>query len=313
MLSTRSGRASTPYPDLTRGGWGVLLDPKAPSSLVNTPEAVSIFELAGVRPDDEHLERGLEYLRSKVALHPRPDGSHPEARGLKPRYLAHGLMGLTAIARPIEEASHSRAIATCVQALDRFVLRDEHDSLIAGKGWSEHPQIQTVSVLSTSVAARALDRVPNGTPAAEQARELASSARRRLRHLARGNQHHRWWPTRSNVSDAADDDAASCALTGLAVLALAEGGATSQSYARAGVRWLLDNVERWHQARESEESVLDASWIHVTRPLRSHLRSLRRTLVWPAEVRVAPPRTTLRGSAGPSRCVLCRPVRSGHR
>ncbi len=246
------------------GGWGALLEPHAPSSIVNTAEAVSVFALAGMRPDDQALLAAQDYLRQKVALHPAPLGSHPEARGSKARYAAFGLMGLTAYPQPIENTAHTRAIATCVRWLRTNVLNEDLDADSVGSGWAEHPHRQEVSVLSTSVAARALDRVPAGTPGDAESRQLASKARRRLRSLARGDEQRRWWPTRSSVSGSADDGAASPALTSLAILALADGGPLSQSYARAGVRWLLENVERWQEQREPDENIHDANWVHAS-------------------------------------------------
>jgi hypothetical protein len=223
-----------------------------------------VFALAGVRPDDEWLVRGIDYLQQKIALHPSHAGSHAEARGAKPRYLTYGLMGLTAYGMPVEEVAHSAAIAKCVEWLARHGLDEGADVDTEGQGWAEHPHLQRVSILSTSIAARALDRVPAGTPDADNARELVSHARRRLRRLARGDARRRWWPTRADIGETVGDDCAGSAVTALAVLALAEGGPTSQAYARAGVRWLLDSVERWQQGREPEENVPDANWIHVS-------------------------------------------------
>lgn len=249
------------------GGWGALIEPEAPSSIVNTAEAVSVFALAGARPDDDALCDGLRYLREKVVLHPRPVGSHPEARGNKTRYAAFGLMGLTACSQPIENEEHTRAIAACVLWLGHNILDEGLDVEHFGQGWSEHPGRRTVSLLSTSIAAQALDKVPIGTPAAEHSRVLASHARRRIRALARGDERRRWWPVRADAEEALGDEAAGAAVTALAVLALAEGGARSQSYARAGVHWLLEHTERWEQQREPEENVPDANWIHASNPL----------------------------------------------
>jgi hypothetical protein len=231
---------------------------------VNTAEAISVFALAGVRPDDPSLVSGIAYLREKVKLHPGVAGSHPEARGRKARYAAFGLMGLMAYSQPIEEVEHARAIAACVEWLERNALDEGFDVSEVGRGWSEHPHISEVSVLSTSVATRALDRVPSGTPGAANSRELASDARRRLRRLARGDSQGRWWPARAHADESLGDDAAGAAVTALAVLALADGGPLSQDYARAGVRWLLDHAHRWEHARESEENVPDANWVHAS-------------------------------------------------
>src|SRR4051812_49391102 len=42
------------------GGWGVLLEANAPSSIVNTAEAISLFAMAGEQLDDPSVSRGLE-------------------------------------------------------------------------------------------------------------------------------------------------------------------------------------------------------------------------------------------------------------
>jgi len=251
------------------GGWGALIEPRAASSIVNTAEAVMVFRLAGVAAGDSSLRRGVEYLRSKVLLHPAPSASHPQARGSKTRYCAFGLLGLTAYSWPIEDKAHARALAHCIQWLGRYrlveegVTPDEH-----GAGWSEHPRASEVSVLSTAVASIALDRVPGGIAGAKAGRVLASDARRRLRALARGDVKRAcWWPTRANAPDGLDDTAASPALTAYAVLALAEGGPLSQSYARAGARWLIENAERWEQHREPDENVYGANWVYASSPL----------------------------------------------
>jgi hypothetical protein len=249
------------------GGWGALLEPHAASSIVNTAEAVSVFALAGVLPDDQSLRDGLTYLREKVALHPSPIGSHADARGNKARYAAFGLMGLTAYSQAIEDDGHAEAIATCVAWLQSNGLDEQLDVEDFGQGWSEHPHRGEVSVLSTSIAARALDRVPVGTPDAEESRKLASDARHRLRTLARGDRRKRWWPARANVDESIGGKAAGAAVTALAVMALAEGGTLSQEYARGGIRWLLENTDRWQQEREPEPNIHDANWVHASCPL----------------------------------------------
>lgn len=260
-LRSRQRTGSGPH----AGGWGLKPEP-GPSSIVNTAEAISVFELAGALPDDPSLTRGLEYLENKVRRHPDPTGQHAEARGAKARYAAYGLMGLTAFTRPPEERDHADAIAHCVLWLSQNVVDEGRDDDL-GQGWSEHPTISRVSVLSTSVAARALDRIPVDTPETATSRELASRARRRLRYLARGDTSGRWWPIHADAPESFGDEVASASLTALAVLALAEGGATSKSYARAGVRWLLANSSRWEEARESDENLPDTNWMHVTSPL----------------------------------------------
>lgn len=252
------------------GGWGALLEPKAPSSIVNTAEAIAVFALAGMRDDDIALQRGLQYLHRKVAVHPLPTGTHPEARGRKARYAAFGLMGLTAYSFPIEDREHSNAIAACVTWLECNVLHENLDADEHGQGWAEHPHVPRVSVLSTSIAARSLDKVPIGTPGAANSRALASNARRRLRRLARGDANQRWWPARSDADEALGHEGASAAVTAMAILALADGGTSSQEYARAGVRWLLHNTERWEQQRESEENIPDANWVYASAPLCLH-------------------------------------------
>ena len=193
---------------------------------------------------------------------------------MKARYAAFGLMGLTAYSVPLENAEHAAAMTSCVTWLQRHVLADGLDVEHYGHGWSEHPKLPRVSVLSTSIAALALDRVPIGTPGAARSRELASKARRRLRSIARGNAERRWWPVRTDVHESLGERAAGPAVTGLAVLALAAGGSTSQAYARAGARWLLENARLWERTREPEESVPDANWVHP-----SSLLCLRAVLV----------------------------------
>jgi hypothetical protein len=262
-LRARQRSGSGPH----AGGWGALLEPEAPSSIVNTAEALRVFALAGVSADDDSLTRGLRYLREKVKLHPAANGSHPEARGPKARYAAFGLMGLTSYSRPIEDLEHARAIATSVQWLERHVLQERLDPEQSGRGWSEHPGRSEVSVLSTSIAARALDQVPADIPGVSGSRALASDARRRLRSLARGDQRQRWWPARTSCEESLGEEAAGAAVTALAVLALAGGGPLSQGYARGGIRWLLAHPERWQQQREPEENVPDANWVHASCPL----------------------------------------------
>ena len=226
-----------------------------------------MFALAGVRPNDDNLLAGLEYLRQKVTLHPSAARSRPEARGNKTRYAAFGLMGLTAYQRPIEEQQHTQAVTSCVKWLGSNALQEHLEIDAAGQGWAEHPHGKGVSILSTSVAARALDRVPSGLPGAQSSRKLASNARRRIRSLARGEPGNRWWPQRSSIAEDATDEAASAALTSLAVLCLAEGGPISQDYARAGVRWLIENTHRWEGQREPEDNIRDTNWVHASCPL----------------------------------------------
>lgn len=286
VASLHRRQRSEPGPH--HGGWGVTLEGPGPASIVNTAEAVSVLALAGVGLDDPTVALGLQFLRKKVSLHSKGLASHPEARGPMARYAAYGLLGLTAYPEAIDEPGHAEAIDDCVSWLINNALQERGEPDEIGIGWSDHPDVGYVSMLSTCTAAYALARVPASIPAGPRAAELGVYARRRIRESARGTAiRTRWWPTRTDA-DFSADDAASPALTALAVLALAEGGTRSQSYARAGASWLLKRHERWQQHRDQEVNIIDTNWVHVTCAL-----GVRAALVPPAGTDPQDPRLAI--------------------
>jgi hypothetical protein len=270
------------------GGWREERYAEAPTSIVNTVEVLAVLRAAGTpyeSDDSDTIFKALRYLSNAVKTHPQPrpdearseetdtsNGAEEEGRGEHTRYCAWGLCGLTLFKESRHDRRLREAQGDCVAWLAAHELE-------GGGAWSEGPEDEHPSLLSTSAAITGLARVCAYHPAGEQADGLVKRARAVVRSLAHRSaagrsQRTAWWP----LDPSEPRPKRSASATAMAVIALSRGGPEDQLLAAEGARWLLKNRKSWTGRVVTDGLARGANWHHMTfsLALRAILRATRR-------------------------------------
>jgi hypothetical protein len=253
-LEKAAERYKTIQKDHPRKAWGAIKEGRA--SIPNTAEVLAILRCAGTDYKSEAVQHGLQYLATRVFIHPRP---MDENRGRWPftRFLVYGLIGLTQWSQwrqddtPRPETDLGRRSVTMPEAVAHCVSwLYEHRE---GAGWPDRADVRQCSVLQTSTAILALSRIGALPDEVRAARDLLAEVQHRR---------HGSWP--ELVAKGAYRQAGSPPHTALAVLALYSGNSDHRRCAERGRDWLLTNAGQWERATHVEQNEGAESWIHMT-------------------------------------------------
>jgi hypothetical protein len=236
-----------------RHAWGAIKDGHA--NIPSTAEALAILRSAGELYESDSVQQGVQYLATRVFVHPRPMA---ERGGRWPltRYLVYGLLGLT----QWPQWSHDQVRRECgdldvpvsvVEAVDHCVRWLESHRI--GDGWPDRADQPRCSVLQTSTAILALSKINRLPSEVTAARDLLTKVQDRRS----GS-----WP--EMVATGAYAKSGSAPHTALAILALSGGNDVHRRHAERGCDWLLAHASRWERATHSELHDGVEPWVHMS-------------------------------------------------
>lgn len=273
-LQKRLSQAVAAYRESVRdGGWGASAG--APPSAMHTTEVLAVLRAARVPSGSAIVTDALNYLVGVPLHEPSPSGiKHPDG----PRDASEALTakcvwtlcGLTMFPASRQDPRLGPAQQRRIEWLDAYQW--------AKRGaWSEHPDDEHPSLLSTSAAITGLSRISNYHPCAKDARNLVAQARAVVRGAATvgksplKSQRTAWWGLK------ADARKGSASATAMAVLSLAGGKPEDRRLAAQGARWLLSHRDLWQCAIEDDNTAPEFGRRHMTfsLALRAVLRVLR--------------------------------------
>jgi hypothetical protein len=236
-----------------RKAWGEISDGHA--NIPNTAEVLAVLRCAHEAYDATAVQDGLDYLATRVFLHPRPMGQ-PGGHWPLTRFLVYGLIGLTQWPeweRDRRARRHDRIseAVTVPRAVDHCVSWLGGNR--SGDGWPDRADRAACSVLQTATAILALDRVGRLPEEVRAARDLLVKVQNRTTGA---------WP--EVVKRGSYREAGSAPHTALAVLALSNGNTQHRQHAARGGDWLLTNIDRWQLATNPERHEGVEPWIHMT-------------------------------------------------
>jgi hypothetical protein len=273
-LQKRLSQAAAAYRERARdGGWGASAGD--PPSAVHTTEVLAVLRAARVPYGSAVVRTALNYLAGVPPLEPSPSGvehsdAGRDASETPTADYAWALCGLTMFVASRQDPRLRRAQQGCIEWLKTHEWN--------GQGaWSERPEDEHPSLLSTSAAITGLGRIGNYHPNGADARSLVTRARAVVHKIATvppsplRSQRIAWWGLKAEASHG------SASATAMAVLSLAGGNLEDRRLAAQGARWLLRHRDLWQCAIEDDAAAPEPGRRHMTfsLALRAVLRGLR--------------------------------------